>query len=375
MKPKLLIVGSFPTGNSKIYGGIATTCKTLVSSSFKDSFKLVLIDSTQRSNPPPRIFVRSLFAFRRFLRFSLSLFWHRPDAVLLFAADGASILEKGTMAWLAKTLMIPVFLFPRAAGLIDSVSASGPRRVWVKIAMRGATHILCQGASWQRFATNVLGFHVSKSPIIFNWSATNELLDIGGSRTEFIPGHRPQLLFLGWLEKEKGIFELLHALLILSKRYCFILTIAGRGHAEMEARDFVKDNNMEGVVEFVGWVEGAEKNALMSKADILVLPSWAEGFPNVIIEAMASKIAVIVSRVGTVPDIVVDKQQALLVAPKSIEDLMLAFTTLLDSPAVLRSIANKGYDFARNNFSVEMGAKKMTLVIQRAIEEVKSKKS
>jgi glycosyltransferase involved in cell wall biosynthesis len=370
-KPKLLIVGAFPHADSQIYGGIVTTCRTLVDSSLSDNFDLILIDSTQRSNPPPSFGVRAILAFGRFFKFVFTFFLRRPDAVLLFTAVGASVLEKGAMAWVSRIRSIPVLLFPRGAGLIDTVKASSLHKAWVVAAMRGATHILCQGPAWKRFATSILGFSNSKAPIIQNWSATNRLLELGASRTDSL--NSPTLLFLGWLEKEKGVFELLEACNELSKHHEFKLTIAGRGHAEKEARAYVADNHLECSVDFVGWVRGGDKEALLKKADILVLPSWAEGFPNAIIEAMAAKVAVVVTAVGNVPDLITDRQEAMLVPPRDCQSLKRAIEVLLESPEFRRDLAERGHDFARANFSVEKGIAKLTSVIEEAIDEKGSK--
>ena len=57
-KNKILIVGGFPKENSKIYGGIVTSCTTLINSSFSQKFEVLTIDSTQKSNPIPSLFVR-----------------------------------------------------------------------------------------------------------------------------------------------------------------------------------------------------------------------------------------------------------------------------------------------------------------------------
>lgn len=369
MKKKLLLVGAFPPPDVQIFGGIVTTCRTLLNSSFSDYYELVLIDSTQISNPPPSFGVRTLLAFRRFARFLKVFFSVRPDAVLLFTAIGASILEKGAMAWVARLRRIPTFLFPRGAGLIRTVQASSFQRVWVTVAMRGATHILCQGPAWKRFAIDVLGFRESRSLIVQNWTATESMLMIGDSRTLTSTFDAPRLLFLGWLEREKGVFELLDACLSLCKKHRFHLIIAGRGHAEAEARSFVESHALEDVIEFAGWVQGEAKEALLAKADILVLPSWAEGFPNAVIEAMAAKLAVVVTTVGNVPDLITDRQQALLVPPKDKEALQQAIEQLLLNSQFRVELAEGGYAFARNNFSVEQGVAQLTAVIDAAIAE------
>lgn len=370
------MVGAFPQPNVQIFGGIVTTCRTLLSSSFSDHYELVLIDSTQISNPPPSIGVRALLAFKRFVRFLKVFFSAKPDAVLLFTAVGASVIEKGAMAWVARLSRIPVFLFPRGAGLIQTVQASRFQRAWVTAAMRGATHILCQGPAWQRFAKDVLGFSESRSPIVHNWTATEGMLMIGDSRSFTSITGAPSMLFLGWLERGKGILELLEASLSLSKKYEFRLIIAGRGHAEEQARAFVQSHGLEDFVEFAGWVAGEAKEALLAKADILILPSWAEGFPNAIVEAMAAKMAVVVTTVGNVPDLITDRQQALLVPPKDKEALERAIEQLLLDPQFRVELAERGHAFARDNFSVEQGVAKLTAVIDAAITEGKrSKKS
>lgn len=184
------------------------------------------------------------------------------------------------------------------------------------------------------------------------------------------------MLFLGWLERGKGILELLEASLSLSKKYEFRLIIAGRGHAEEQARAFVQSHGLEDFVEFAGWVAGEAKEALLAKADILILPSWAEGFPNAIVEAMAAKMAVVVTTVGNVPDLITDRQQALLVPPKDKEALERAIEQLLLDPQFRVELAERGHAFARDNFSVEQGVAKLTAVIDAAITEGKrSKKS
>lgn len=368
-KPKLLIVGAFPPEGTNIFGGILTTCRILLQSSFTENFELLTIDSTQISNPPPSFLIRLPFAIKRLFKFIGLLYASSPDAVILFTSVGSSILEKGLMAWISRTKSLPVFLFPRSAGLIDTVNNSQLEKVWIKLCMRGATHILCQGETWQRFATT-LNYPISHSPIIKNWSATTTLLDIGNSRRFVDYPTIPTILFLGWLEREKGIFELLEACRgLFSKGLKFKLIIAGRGHAELMSKSFVDSNNLQGDVEFVRWVQGVEKEALLKTADILVLPSWAEGFPNAIIEAMATKVAVIVSSVGNIPDIITDRQEAILVPPKSRQALQSAIEELLKDTGLRREIAERGYVFARENFSVEIGIAKLTSVIKEAIYE------
>lgn len=370
-RPKVLIVGAFPPSERKIFGGIVTSCKALIDSSFSSKFDLFLLDSTQISNPPPSFFKRTLLAGIRFFSFCRLIIFSRPDVVILFASLGGSIIEKGAMAWIARLLFIPALFFPRGAELIDIAASSTIQRLWIRWACRGATYFLCQGPAWQRFALEIIGFDLIHAPVVPNWTATNNLLAIGKDREKKKPGHIIQLLFLGWLEKEKGIFELLQACSVLAAAYSFRLIIAGRGHAEDAARKFIQQSDLSGSIHFVGWVQGEALEQLLADSDVLILPSWAEGLPNAMIEAMAAGLAVVVSAVGNVPDVVTDGQEAILVPPKRVDLLQRAIQRLLDDPNLREALAARGHAFVEKHYAVEPAIEILSKVITAAIKSRK----
>lgn len=367
MKKKLLLVGAFPSENLKIYGGIVTCCRALLSSSFSSRYDLELIDSTQISNPPPNYFTRSRIAFIRFICYLSRLLTGDADLIMIFMSGSiSSIIEKGIMAWLAKIFFNkPVLIFPRGGRLIDLAKASIFYKFWISKMLQGGTFFLCQGPAWQEFAIDI-GYNYKNTSIIYNWTASQSLLKIGEMRDAIKSRRTHHVLFLGWLEINKGIFDLLQALLNLSPEYDFKLKIAGRGHAEGSAKKYVSQNNMDNFVEFVGWVDDEAKHLVLAEADILVLPSWAEGFPNVIIEAMAAKVAVVVSAVGNIPGIIDNNNQALLVQPKNPLMLQKALGRLFDDTHFCNSLAHRGHVFAKNNFSVEPAVEKLSTIIDSA---------
>ena len=120
---------------------------------------------------------------------------------------------------------------------------------------------------------------------------------------------------------------------------------------------------MDGFVNFEGWIGGRELESVLKKSDILVLPSWAEGFPNAVIEAMASGLAVIVSSVGNVPDILRNGSEALLVPPKDRIALKNSISELLENDNLRQSISTTGYNFAYKNFSIEKAVLKLEKII------------
>jgi glycosyltransferase involved in cell wall biosynthesis len=368
-RPKLLMVGAFPSEGVKIYGGVATTCRMLLQSNFPSFFNLSFIDSTQKSNPPPKFIIRFFYSILRVFNYVYSIMVKRPDAILLFASVGASMLEKCLMAWMARFLGIPVFLFPRGAKIIDDINSSFLNKIIYIPAMRGANFLLCQGLSWQKFAVNVLGFSIANAPIIPNWTATPELLSVGESRglMDELHGRCINIVFLGWLEEEKGIFDLLMACKKLSPDFNFKLLVAGRGSAEPAVLDFLKINGLYPNVELIGWVEDAEKMSLLSNADILVLPSWAEGFPNVVVEAMACKVAVIVTDVGLVSDNLVNDVHAIIIPPKNSDAIFESLSSLIVDSKLRDRLSLSGFDHAKNMFSVEQGVVKLANFICNSI--------
>jgi glycosyltransferase involved in cell wall biosynthesis len=355
-----LIVGGFPPPNSNIvFGGVISSCKALASSTLSERFNLVLLDSTQITNPPPGLLIRLPLALRRLFKFCFQLWRMRPDIVLVFTSGGSSLLEKGLMSKVAVLWGKPALIFPRSGIIMNQFPHSLIHRILIKLTLRNSTKLLCQGDAWHSFAVRELKYDVSDAPIVHNWTATKDLLEIGENKINESPNKRVRFLFLGWLEEKKGIFELLDACLHLKDKLSFRLVIAGKGQAELKAQEFVKKNKLSEFVKFAGWVDGVELETLFKNSDVLVLPSWAEGLPNAMIEAMAAGLAVVVSSVGNIPSVLTDGKNGLLIPPKNVKALTKALHTIIDDPILLNSLAVNGHNLARESFSIDQGVRKL----------------
>lgn len=344
----------------------------LLQSTFVVEHRVRTIDTTQISNPPPPLVVRAAFAFWRLVLFAAEMLFHRPDAALLFLARGASVYEKGLMVRMCLAVGVPVMVFPRAGGLIQDFAAKPWQARFVRATLGRAALFLCQGPTFQDFAVMELGFDPKYAPIIPNWTALDEHLEIGRQRSADGGNTIPRVLFLGWLEEPKGVFDLLQSALELAQagtRFC--LTFGGDGAALPRARDFVAGNNLQDHVAFAGWVGGDRKSTLLRQSDIFVLPSWSEGLPNAMIEAMSAGLACVVTGVGVIPDFVVDDHDALVVPPHDVSALTAALARLIADSKLRTSIAGNGHALAASQFSLEAGSQRLAEAVALAMRKVR----
>jgi glycosyltransferase involved in cell wall biosynthesis len=361
-----MIVGAFPPPGKQIFGGMVTSCRALLASTLPARVELDLLDSTQASNPPPALPSRIARAAVRFVRFVGRVEAHRPDAVLLFVADGASIVEKGAMAWYARIRGVPTVMLPRAGSIVDACRKSAFTRRSTRFLFGGARKIVCQSEVWREFAIQVLGFPPRDVAVIRNWTATRELLEIGARRTAR-RGQPVRLLFVGWLERDKGVFELIDACRQLVVGRSFTLDLAGEGHASPQARALVERHGLSDVVRFRGWLRAEHLHQALRDADVLVLPSWAEGLPNAMVEAMAARLALVVSRVGAIPEVITDRHSGLLVAPKDTQALRQALAEILDDGELRDRLAAEAYQIAECEFGVERAVDRLVQEIDNTI--------
>ena len=365
-KPKLLFVGAFPPPESRIVGGMVTACRALVEAGLADRVDLRPLDTTQISNPPPPLIRRAGLAIGRFAVLLRQLAFNRPDAVLLFSSSGASLFEKGAGAWAARLLGIPALIFPRAGVIIDQYRQSSRKRRVIRLAFAGAARILCQGQRWQDFAVDELGFERAHAPIIPNWSATPELLTIGAKRRPTEGSAPCRLIYVGWLEERKGVLDLIRASAPLLAGGKATLDLVGDGHARPSAEALVAELNIADRVTFHGWKTGAALHELLAAVDVFALPSWAEGLPNAMIEAMAAGLPVVVSDVGNISDHIVDGENGLLVQPKDIAGLQLVLERVVTDRQLRLNLGAAAYATASTRFAVDRAIDQIVAAVQDA---------
>jgi glycosyltransferase involved in cell wall biosynthesis len=146
-------------------------------------------------------------------------------------------------------------------------------------------------------------------------------------RPRRLPGRN--VLFLGKLAKEKGIFDLLEALALIRRRLPDTrLVMAGEGDSEA-ARMRTAALGLGDAVTLPGWVSGDAKDQLLRDASVFALPSYSECMPMSVLEAMATGIPCVASNVGGLPDIVTDGVEAHLTHPGDVAGLAHALERLL----------------------------------------------
>jgi glycosyltransferase involved in cell wall biosynthesis len=128
-----------------------------------------------------------------------------------------------------------------------------------------------------------------------------------------VPG--PLILFVGRLEPQKGFAELLQAFdRVHPVRPDVTLALVGDGVSRPDAE--AARARFNGRLLVIGEKPLAEVALWMAASDLLTLPSYSEGTPNVILEALASGCPVVATRVGGIPDVLADPRSGILIAPR-----------------------------------------------------------
>ena len=157
---------------------------------------------------------------------------------------------------------------------------------------------------------------------------------------------------VGYLEEIKGHRYLLQALPNIVRHHPNILVaLVGDGELKKQFEKQVVENRVADKVLFAGWQQDIP--SILAASDLLVLPSLSEGLPFVVPEAMAAGLPVVATKVGGIPEAVVEGITGLLVDAASALELELAIVRMLDNPAKMIEMGVAGNKRATEEFNVE----------------------
>ncbi len=166
------------------------------------------------------------------------------------------------------------------------------------------------------------------------------------------PGPTPVLLYHGRVDARKGVLDMLDALAPLAAEAVpFKLLVSGIGPTYDETVARIGQLGLGGHARMTGYVDYAEVPEVYRRADIFVSPTYAEGFSNTILEAMASGLAVVSCRAVGVVDCIRDGENGLLTDPGDVPALTAALRTVLTNAAVRSRLAAAGLEECRRVYS------------------------
>lgn len=175
------------------------------------------------------------------------------------------------------------------------------------------------------------------------------------------------ILFVGLLVPVKGVDILLEALGLMSHR-AFRCVLVGDGQLRMGLQEQVREAGMSDRVLFAGLRPSDEIPLWMCAADVLVLPSRSEGRPNVVLEAQASGVPVVATRVGGTPELVEDGQTGLLIEAENPSELASALGRLADDEGFRQELGSSARaHIERSGLTWERSASKVKAIYEEVL--------
>lgn len=151
-------------------------------------------------------------------------------------------------------------------------------------------------------------------------------------------------IFLGQMTQGKGIFDIIE-MVAEHKEYLkgkLKLHIGGNGETE-KVQYLIKNNEVEDIIKFEGWVNKEMRNDLLSKATFFLLPSYNEGLPISILEAMSFSLPIISTPVGGIPEILTDDCNGFLVEPGDKEALFQAIKKIIEGDCNIEQMGKESF--------------------------------
>lgn len=310
MAKRILIVGS----SLQDKGGIVTVMKNIDSLIDKKSFEINYIPTYLSST---NLLIRLFMYFKALISIISFILFRKVDLIHIHMSYKGSFYRKSIIILIGKIFKKPVFVHIHGSKFKDFYNNSNIYlRKYINFILNKADKVIVLSKEWANFFNKIIN---ERNNLIILYNAVK----IPSIKKEYnTKSESANFIFLGRLGERKGIFDLLEAIRIVknktdnqSKFY-----LAGDGELD-KVKNYIKKYKLKDDIFLLGWVSPDERRNLLLENHALILPSYNEGLPMAILEAMSYGKAIISTPVGGIPEVVKDGENGLLVKPGDIESL------------------------------------------------------
>jgi glycosyltransferase involved in cell wall biosynthesis len=222
-------------------------------------------------------------------------------------------------------------------------------------------------------------FEIPNVILVLSTEAKNELINLGINPKKIIikntmvvsKNYKPMnkkfnqpytILFCSRIEKGKGIYELVDAINLILKEFPQTITyIVGNGSELKNLIKFIKNKKLNDKIICTNYKTGTNKIKYFLDADIFVLPSYTEGFPNVFPEALSAGLPFVATGVGGLKEALVDNINGVSInsLPPNPKEIAEKIITLMKNPSLMKKISSNNIKEAKNKYDIKKNIEQM----------------
>ena len=326
-----------------------------VGPSLKDKGGMVTVMTSIMNSPLSKkyniIHIPTYVYGRKFLLFFASIFKiifykliYRVELAHVHMASYGSFYRKSIIISLSKILHIKVVLHCHGAcfeKFYNSVKEN--KKEYIKKTFAKTEKVIVLSESWKEFFKTI----VDENKIAVLYNSVNVPNKIDRNELNKVPTG----LFLGRIGERKGAYDLIETVKNIKNEGIKIkILMAGDGEIQ-KAKDIIKKENIEDSIEILGWIDNKQKEEYLESSDFYILPSYDEGMPMSVLEAMSYSLPVITTDVGGIPEIVRMKKNGIMVKPGNKDEIKNAIKKIIENNEFRKEISENAYETILKKFN------------------------
>jgi len=320
---KILYIAPDPN----VKGGISSVIKGYLKSDLSKKYNLITVAS-HVDGPKWRKLLQALGGWFYVLYFMLF------DKISIVHIHGSDIVSSKRKYFFFRLVYLfnckIVYHFHGASFSEQYASASTFWKECITEMFEQSNIMICLSDSWKKEILKIAP--QASIEVVVNAVSLPELKDDSEKKE-----NKVGLTFLGLIGERKGIFDLLAVMKKLVKddgyKYGITLDVGGNGDI-VRLKNVIEDLGLMDNVRFLGWISEEDRDVILRETDIFVLPSYGEGMPMAILEAMSYALPVVSTFVGGIPELVEDGKAGCLVNPGDTGMLYDKLSTLISSESM-----------------------------------------
>lgn len=340
-----------------VKGGIASVVNGYRAYDFGDQFNISYVESYRDGSKRQKF----LKAVRSYVLFHKELKRNRPDIVHIHSSFGPSFYRKLPFIYMARRKKIRVINHIHGADF-DSfyLNASSIKKGLIKKVYHKCQMLIALSDEWKKKLALIVP--EEKIQVLENYCLIPKLTD---------DERAGQILFLGEIGERKGSLDVPA---ILSKAFAKAgrapMIMAGEGEIA-KVKGLLIQEKVSEAVSFPGWVRGDEKDRLLRKSGIFLFPSYNEGMPMAVLEAMAYGLAIVTTNVGGIPKLIEDGISGYLCDPGDVEQMADRLSELLLNETKRKALGDEARQKAIQKYSMESHINKLLKLYQGVLLEMR----